>query len=50
MERARGRILVESQTGKGTTFIVAIPIEAQEQNKDFMVSLPKTEVHVKVGE
>lgn len=45
-----GRILVKSQTGKGTTFIVTIPIKAQEQNKDFIVSLPRTEVDVEVGE
>jgi PAS domain S-box-containing protein len=50
IEAHGGKILVESQAGKGTTFVLNIPIKAQEQNNDFIVSLPRTEVDVKVGE
>ena len=55
LKRAReahgGRILVESQAGKGTTFVVHIPIEQDsEPTKDFIVDLRKPEVDAKVVE
>ena len=51
IEAHRGKILVESSSGKGTNFIIDIPIEQDsKQNEDFVATLSKTEVDTKVLE